>query len=49
MTTKFFLLIDGTPTSIINPSQSRSGSNGIEGVLQIPQNSRNGASPLGAV
>ena len=36
--------IDGTLIGMTNPSQSRPGSNGNDGVLHIPQSSSTGAS-----
>ena len=41
--------IDGTLAGSTNSGQSGPGSNGNEGVLYIPQNSRAGALPLNAV
>ena len=37
--------IDGTLTGTTTPGQSVPGSNGDEGVLNIPQTSRTGTSP----
>ena len=44
-----FWPINETLTGTINQFQSGMGSNGIEGVLHIPQNSKSGASPSVAV
>ena len=41
----FYLTIDGTLTDTTTQGQSRPGSNGDEGVLNIPQISKTGTSP----
>ena len=41
--------IDGIPTGTTIPSKIVPGSNGNEGVLHTPQNSKTGASPANAI
>ena len=49
MIKQLYLTIDGALTGTTIPSQSRSGSNGNEGILYIPESCMTGASPSDAV